>query len=69
MQLFFDYPLFSTILISGGIFWAAFKIGVAWSGLTREDAIESTIIHLAENGYIRHRTVNGEMELFKINDE
>lgn len=61
-------PLTSTALISGGIFVVSFLIGKNWEAYSRERIIETTIIHLCDQGYIRHTTdEEGEITILKAN--
>jgi len=69
MQLFFDYPLFSTIFISVAIFSVSFKIGRIWGEATHDATVERTIIYLANNGYLKHRILDGKMELYKLDEQ
>lgn len=52
--------------ISAGIFIVSYTLGRSSASAKTEEIIEVTIMQLIENGYIRHRNNNGEIELLKI---
>lgn len=53
-------------VISAGIFIVSYAIGKSSASAKTEQIIEVTIMQLIEKGYVRHRKVNGEIELLKI---
>lgn len=50
-----------------GASYAAYMIGVNHYKKEHETTIEDTITYLCESGFIRHRTVNGEIEIMPWN--
>ena len=54
--------------ISAGIFIISYTLGRSSTSAKVDEIIEVTIMQLIERGYVRHRKVNGEIELLKIDD-
>lgn len=52
--------------ISAGIFIISYMLGKSSASAKTEEIIDATIMQLVEKGYIRHRKINGEIELLKI---
>ena len=46
----------------------AFMIGIVWSDNRKEEIIESTIIYLVENNFVKAKRVDGEIELLPLDE-
>jgi hypothetical protein len=49
--------------------FCAFMIGKTVGGQKENETIENTINYLIDNGFLRWRKTNGEIELIKLNEE
>ena len=54
-------------LIVVGSIYCAYTVGRNQLKKDHEDTIEDTITYLCESGFIRHRKVNGEVEIMPWN--
>jgi len=60
--MYLDPTLISWLLL-GAASVCAFMVGKNWGFEEKEEIIESTILYLIENNFVRAKKVNGEWEL------
>lgn len=66
--MFIDPIIISWLLIAAASA-CAFMIGKTWGQMTREEIIESTIMYMIENNFVKAKKVDGEWELLDLNSE
>jgi hypothetical protein len=65
----FDNPYIATAVIGGGIFFVSYMLGRGDRKRDMEAAIETTIHHLNDNGYLSsYIDANGELCLRKLRE-
>lgn len=56
-------------VLIGGASLCAFMIGKLIGQKEHDQTIENTINYLIDEGFLRYKKVNGEIEIIKLNDE
>ena len=65
--MYIDPIIIQYILIAGASV-CTFMIGLLWSDNKREAIIESTIMYLVENNYVKAKHIDGEIELLPLDE-
>ena len=65
--MYLDPTIVSWLLI-GGASLCAFMIGRNVGQGNKDEVIENTIIYLVENGFVKSKKVDGELELMKLDE-
>lgn len=66
--MYLDPTIVSWLLIGGASF-TAFMIGRSWTRYNQDLIIENTIKYMIDNGFVKWKMVDGELEIIPLDQE